>query len=218
MKKKHSFHFWTPRSLVFRLSALFLCVLVPLDGLGFLLFRSGYNTISRQIRNESRSSLQYISQSVESSVETLLWDLYELESNMELRRLASSGGMLERYKFYQSVESVRDYVDILAKNNPWVEYITVYLPASSIYISSQQVQKNGYTAWQYGEYEADELETLIAQARARRERYALRRFRPVRRAFIPFALLLSGPHAVLCRAAARERGGHPFLPCLAQIV
>ena len=166
MKKKHSFHFWTPRSLVFRLSALFLCVLVPLDGLGFLLFRSGYNTISRQIRNESRSSLQYISQSVESSVETLLWDLYELESNMELRRLASSGGMLERYKFYQSVESVRDYVDILAKNNPWVEYITVYLPASSIYISSQQVQKNGYTAWQYGEYEADELETLIAQARA----------------------------------------------------
>ena len=93
MKKKHSFHFWTPRSLVFRLSALFLCVLVPLDGLGFLLFRSGYNTISRQIRNESRSSLQYISQSVESSVETMLWDLYELESNME-RRI---GPRLRRY-------------------------------------------------------------------------------------------------------------------------
>ncbi len=165
MKKKHSFRFWTPRSLVFRLSALFLCVLVPLDGLGFLLFRSGYNTISRQIRNESRSSLQYISQSVESSVETMLWDLYELESNTELRRLAGSGGTLERYKFYQSVESVRDYVDILAKNNPWVEYITVYLPSSSIYISSQQVLKNGYTAWQYGEYQADEFETLIAQAR-----------------------------------------------------
>ena len=166
MKKKHSFHFWTPRSLVFRLCALFLCALIPLDGLGFLLFRSGSNTVSRQIRNESRSALRYISESVEASVETLLWDLYELESNMELRRLASSGGTLERYKFYQSVESVRDYVDILAKNNPWMEYITVYLPASSIYISSQHVQKTTYVVGQYGEYEAGEFETLIAQARA----------------------------------------------------
>lgn len=166
MKKKISFRFWTPRSLVFRLSALFLGALIPLEGLGFLLFRNGYNTINRQIRSESRSALQYISESVEAYVETMVWDLYELESNMELRRLASSGGMLERYKFYQSVESVRDYVDILAKNNPWVEYITVYLPANSVFISSQHVQKTTYVVGQYGEYEESAFESLIAQARA----------------------------------------------------
>ena len=145
--------------MMFRIISLFFCTLLPLQCIGFLLFRSGANTISEQIEQASIIAIEHLGESVISEVDTLKNDLYNIESDSRLRSVAYMGDAMSSYRYYATIEELQNYLKILVTNNSLIENIFVYFPRSGNFFTASLSESTGY-----GTYDSEQISGLMESA------------------------------------------------------
>lgn len=164
MKK---YRFRTFHSVSFRLIALFLCALVPLQVFGVILFSNGYKTIANQIGNISASTLTALSENIEKEINIVFSDLYEIEDNATLKQVTSPLNQLDAADYYMSLMKVRNYLETIRDNNPWIQEIRIYITHSNSFLSV--IGEHDNTLWgkyRHTVYEQSELDTLLESTRS----------------------------------------------------
>lgn len=162
--KKYKFCLF--RTLAFRLIALFLCALVPLQSFGVILFSNGYETIADQIKSISTSTLTSMSENVEKEIEIILSDLYEIDDNAALRQITYPLSLLSRADYYISLYGIKDYIETILDNNSWIQEIRIYITHTNAFLSV--IQGPDYTIgskYRHAVYEQSEWNALLESIR-----------------------------------------------------
>jgi len=155
------------RTISFRLIALFLCALVPLQVFGVILFSNGYRTISDQIGSISASTMTSLSEEVEKEIEILLSNLYEIEDNAMLRQITYPLNRLSTSDYYTALKDIREYLETILRNNAWIGEIRIYITHSQNYLSV--INEHDNTIWgryRHTTYNPAELDELLASTRS----------------------------------------------------
>ena len=160
-KLRFRFH----RSLIVRIILLFLCTLVPLQAMGIALFVSGSDTIFNQIRGECYSTLRYLYAGIDTEMDTLYSNLYQIESNAQLRQLGYMGNNLPRHEYYSTIEDLQQYLLVIIQNNLRIDDIAIYLPKNGSVFQVQRYSSFSSAQRNHGFCAPEAIDALVEAAR-----------------------------------------------------